>query len=140
MIAVSKDNMNEISSLDYVAWAKRANARWIVHHDLSRNAETYLAHLAREDQSRLTPSCRNAYLMVWLRDSMEDPKPWFYSGLFSLTTPGEAEKFLRGHWLTRLCVGETKENKNEDGGVGELTWEKIRHIREAMAKLPDESR
>lgn len=128
--------MTEQTSLDYLEWAKRANARWIVHHDLSRNAESYIAHLAKEDPSRLVPSCRNAYLMVWLRDPMEDPKPWFYSGLFSLSTPTEAQQFLANHWLTRCIVhgDETKSNS-----VDEATRQKIRRIREAMAKLPDDA-
>ena len=123
--------------LDYVGWAKRANACWIVHHDLSRNAESYINHLGQGDQRRLIPSCRNAYLMVWLRDSMEDPKPWFYSGLFSLVTASEAEKFLANHWLTKVATTLSQEIPAiSQITAGENTLEKIRRIRETMAKLP----
>ena len=133
-------SLKETPPLDYVAWAKRANARWIVHRDLGRNAESYLSHLAQTDQRRLIPSCRNAYQMVWLRDAMEDPKPWFYSGLFSLTTADEVEKFLANHWLTRIVTVSPKEISTiSHGSVGEITLEKIRRIQEAMAKLPDQS-
>lgn len=131
-------SLKETTLVDYVAWTRRANARWIVHHDVGRNAESYLGHLAQADQRRLVPSCRNAYLMVWLRDAREDPKPWFYSGLFSLTTADEAEKFLANHWLTRIVTarpGEIPAIARES--VGEITLEKIRRIQEAMARLPD---
>jgi len=127
--------MDSTTAVDYVAWAKRANARWIVHHNLSRNADAYLGHLALHDGRRLLLSCRNAYLMVWLRDSMDDPKPWFYSGLFSLTTPMEAEQFLANHWLTRTLTG--RENGSAWENLKEITQEKLERIQEAMAKLPE---
>lgn len=132
-------SLKETALVDYVAWTRRANARWIVHHDLGRNAESYLGHLAQADQRRLIPSCRNAYQMVWLRDAMEDPKPWFYSGLFSLTTADEAGKFLANHWLTRIVTGPPEEIlATPHESVGEITLEKIRRIQEAMAKLSDQ--
>jgi hypothetical protein len=127
--------MDSTTAVDYVAWAKRANARWIVHHNLSRNAEAYLGHLAQRDERRLLLSCRNAYLMVWLRDSMDDPKPWFYSGLFSLTTPIEADRFLANHWLTRTLADRGDQSSLEN--LKEITREKLQRIQEAMAKLPE---
>jgi hypothetical protein len=125
---------------DHVAWAKRVNSRWIVHHDLNRNAESYLDHLARTDQARLVSSCRNAHLMTGWCDAMEDPKPWFYSGLFSLTTPEEAENFLADHWLTRMVTappGELAVTSPEN--VAETTFEKIQRIQMALTKLPPPS-
>jgi len=125
---------------DHVAWAKRVNSRWIVHRDLNRNAGLYLDHLARTDQPRLVSSCRNAHLMTGWCDPMEDPKPWFYSGLFSQTTPEEARTFLAEHWLTRIVTaspGELAATSPEN--VAETTLEKIQRIQMALAKLPPPS-
>ena len=132
---------SKAQTIDYTAWAKRANARWIVHGGLGKNAEAYMAHLERCDPTRLDLSCRNAYLMVWQRDSMEDPKPWFYGGLFSLATAEEAAKFTSEHWLTNLLVGPNQETalSKLTPEVGDLTLEKIESLRGAMAKLPDPS-
>lgn len=122
-------------SIDYTSWAKRANARWIVHGGLSKSAEDYMRHLEQTDPSRLAASCHNAYLMVWQRDSMEDPKPWFYGGLFSLATREEADRFACNHWLTyNLIVPET--GLPEPTGISDVTREKIKSLREAIARLP----
>ena len=71
---------------------------------------------------------------------MEDPKPWFYSGLFSLTTPEEAGRFLEDHWLTRIVTatpGELAATSHEN--VGETTLDKIQRIQAALTKLPPPS-
>ena len=125
-------------TIDYVAWVRHANARWIVHHNLSLNADAYLNHLAQVDAGRLLASCHNAYLMIWQRDQREDPKPWFYSGLFSLATPDESRKFLAGHWLTKQVTASSNDalpllSESRE----EMTQEKIRHLQEALSKLPD---
>ena len=130
---------NETTTPDHVAWAKRVNNRWIVHGDLNRNAELYLDHLARTDQSRLVSSCRNAHLMTGWCDSMEDPKPWFYSGLFSLTTSEEAGKFLADHWLTGMVTASPGKPATATDNRAETTLEKIQRIQVALAKLPSPS-
>lgn len=122
---------------DQVAWAQRVNSRWIVHRDLNRNAGLYLDHLARTDQARLVASCRNAHLMTGWCDPTDDPKPWFYSGLFSLITTEEARTFLADHWLTRMVTaspGELAATSPEN--VAETTLEKMQRIQMALAKLP----
>jgi len=130
-------SLKETMPLDYVGWARRANACWIVHHDLGRNAASYIDHLEQGDRPRLISSCRNAYRMVWRRDSMEDPKPWFYSGLFSLVTASEAEKFLANHWLTQIATATSMETSGVfQMNVSGITLEKIRRIQKTMAKLP----
>ena len=131
---------HETTPPDHVAWAKQVNRRWIVHRELNRDAGLYLDHLARTDQPRLVASCRNARLMTGWCDPMEDPKPWFYSGLFSLTTPEEASRFLADHWLTRMVTashGKLAAISSE--GVAETTLEKIQRIQAALAKLPSPS-
>lgn len=125
---------------DHVAWAQRVNSRWIVHRDLNRNAGLYLDHLARTDPLRLVASCRNAHLMTGWCDPSEDPKPWFYSGLFSLTTPAEAATFLADHWLTRMVTASSEEPaETASESVAETTMEKIQRIQMALTKLPPPS-
>lgn len=80
----------------------------------------------------------NALLMVWQRDQREDPKPWFYSGLFSLATNDEARKFLAEHSLTRYVTALSVDFfMLPFKSMNEITLEKIRCLREAVAKLPD---
>lgn len=131
--------LNMLNPIDHVAWVRRGNSRWIVHHGLGKNAQAYMEHLEKEDAERLARSCSNAYLMVQRCDPMEDPKPWFYAGLFSLVKPEEAKMYLANHWLVAMCVGlaETPEKSLiQLDAVSELTVEKIRRIREAVDQLP----
>src|SRR4051794_20202758 len=67
----------------YVAWAYRVNGRWIVHHGLDQRAKAYMDHLAGVDPRRLERSCQLAHQLA-RQAAPEDPKPWFYAGLFSL--------------------------------------------------------
>lgn len=130
--------MNTDRTIDYIAWVKRTNARWLTHYNLSLNAEAYLNHLAQIDASRLRASCHNAYLMIWQRDQREDPKPWFYSGLFSLAREAEARKFLIRHWSARDVIPSSKNILIPlSERLNEMSLEKIRSLQEAMAKLPD---
>ena len=121
--------------VDPVAWVNRVNARWIVHHDLNRNAAAYLAHLGRVDPARHEASCRNAYLMAH-QVAIEDPKPWFYAGLFSLATPAEAARFLAAHWLTQMVTDRSGPDASpEPAHVSAATRQKIERIQAALAKL-----
>jgi len=127
-----------VPPFDCVAWARRVNARWIVHHDLSKSGESYLEYLAKNDPQRLAESCRNAYRLVGERGSVEDPKPWFYGGLFSLATAAEAKEFLAGHSFTAAvipCAPENPELKASLAAAGQATRETIRRIRSAIARL-----
>lgn len=127
---------HETTTPDHAARVKRVNNRWIVHRDLNRNAGLYLDHLARTDQPRLVSSCRNAHLMTGWCDPKEDPKPWFYSGLFSLTTPEEAGTFIADHWLTRMVTASSGKLTAANENRAETTLEKINRIQMALAKLP----
>ena len=130
---------HETTTPDHVAWVKRVNNRWIVHRDLNRNAGLYLDHLAQTDQPRLVSSCRNAHLMTSWCDPMDDPKPWFYSGLFSLITPEEAGTFLADHWLTRMVTASPGKLTAATENRAETTLEKIQRIQLALTKLPSPS-
>ena len=81
---------------------RRINRRWIVHGGLRESATAYLAELEEKDPSRLHRSCELAMDLVHSQAGHADPKPWFYAGLFALAEPGEAERFLRAHSLTRM--------------------------------------
>ena len=68
----------------------------------------------------------------------EDPKPWFYAGLFSLATLAEAERFLSGHDFTIACIpalADSDFGSLHPGEVGLPTWEKILRIRAVLNRL-----
>lgn len=96
--------MKSLDSLEPVAWARQVNGRWIVHNDLNRSAEAWLDHLATLNDGRLLRACETARAMSGIRDSLDDPKPWFYAGLFRLATAEEGRQFLAHHRVTRACV------------------------------------
>ena len=125
-------------AMDYVAWVRRANSRWIVHHGLGTDTTAYLDHLARRDPERLLKSCRHAYLLVRGHPPQEDPKPWFYSGVFSLATAAEIRSYLSNHWLVRMVLtaapGDLAQNP-AGHEVSEPTLRKVSTIREAVTRV-----
>lgn len=124
------------NSSDSIAWVRRVNSRWIVHQGLDENAQAYLDHLEQVDPQRLKRSCRNAHLMVHQKGALEDPKPWFYAGLFSLATNEEVERFLAAHWLTKIVTGTTEQTPSHFSNVSEETLKKIQGIQRALTNLP----
>jgi hypothetical protein len=87
-----------------VDWARRVNRSWIVHHQLHEHSESWLDHLTALDDGRLLVSCESAKRMCRMKLQDEDPKPWFYAGLFHLATVPEATRFLSNHPITRAAV------------------------------------
>jgi hypothetical protein len=125
------------SKMDYLAWARRVNGRWIVHHGLGADAEAYLARLEHADPERLARSVQLAYQLVQVRDPSTDPKPWFYSGLFSLATSSERRKFLARHWLVQSVLSSTPTDSLQGPhghGVSEPTRRMIAGIRGAIER------
>src|SRR5690606_12497863 len=106
---MSRDPYPNIPSTD---WAKRVN-RWIVHEGLAERAEEWLSYLEKLGDGRLAKSCAMCRTMSRIRRRNEDPKPWFYAGLFSLATAEEVHRFLSNHRLTAAVIPAT-------GGDGEL--------------------
>lgn len=120
-----------------VDWARRVNSRWIAHHGLSENAAAYLDHLSRFDPSRLAKSCRLAQELVCERAQNEDPKPWFYAGLFGLATQDEARRFLADHWFTRTAVSlcaEPESSLSVLEKVSGVTQEKLKRVCSALRR------
>ena len=87
-----------------VDWVRRINRSWIVHNNLNDQADAWITYLADLGDGRLNSSCEIARSMCDLRDSLDDPKPWFYAGLFHLATEAEAKRFLETHRVTKATV------------------------------------
>ena len=123
---------------DDIAWARRVNSRWIVRQGLRASAAAYLDRLESIDPERLQRSCHRARRLTDRYGSAEDPKPWFYAGLFSLATREEADEFLTEHYFTLASLpGHEDEVPAFPGpdSVAASTWEKILRIREGVAGL-----
>ena len=91
-------------SMPPIDWVKRVNRSWIVRSDLNERADAWLEHLAALDDGRLLKSCQAARAMCEVRKQEEDPKPWFYAGLFQFASAEEARRFLETHRLTKATV------------------------------------
>lgn len=85
-------------------WVRRVNRSWIVRDGLADHAEAWLDHLAGLNDGRAEQACHTARRMCDLRNEFDDPKPWFYAGLFSLATADEAKRFLGSHRVTKATV------------------------------------
>ena len=129
--------MKNAETPDQVAWVRRLNCRWIVHHGLGQSAEAYLDHLAKTDPQRLERSCRIAQQLARLA-KQEDPKPWFYAGLFSLANVDEARQFLADRWFTISAIPALAAELGSTippGAMGGVAREKIQRIREALSAV-----
>ncbi len=87
-----------------VDWVKQINRSWIVHNNLNVQADAWGSYLADLGDGRLEHSCEIARTMCDLRDPLDDPKPWFYAGLFHLATAPEAQRFLDTHRVTKATI------------------------------------
>jgi hypothetical protein len=132
-MATRRDEQPEV-----VLWARRVNGRWIVHHGLKESAEAYLDRLEGSDPERLVRSCERARRLVRECEPGEDPKPWFYAGLFSLATAQEVTQFLERHWFTASSLPSVDFGSSmpiEAQAVGPDTLAKLERLRDAVAKL-----
>jgi len=92
------------SNLPPIEWAGRVNQSWFVRGGLDEHAAEWMRYLMLEDDGRLLPSCEAARKMCEMRGLLEDPKPWFYAGLFSQATTAEARRFIATHPVTQAAV------------------------------------
>ncbi len=119
-----------------VAWAKRVNHAWIVRGGLKESAAEWLDYLAGLDDGRMLLSCDAARRMCDKRMPDEDPKPWFYAGLFRHATQEEARRFLSTHHVTLAslpCIAGEPETESLLLTVGEDTRELVRGLRAGLA-------
>lgn len=132
--------MEPITSPEHetVAWVRDVNRRWIVHHGLKDRAEAYMAHLETTDPVRLAAACEHAARLVRACGPADDPKPWFYAGLFSVATVEEADRYLAGHWFTAECVPSLagrSQRCTAPAAIGPETEAKIARVRKAVSEL-----
>lgn len=121
-----------------IDWAKRVNRAWIVRSHLDDQAEAWLEHLASLDDGRLRQSCEIARAMCDRRNSLDDPKPWFYAGLFSLATPAEARNFLASHRVTKALVPSMSDDEDVRlwlDRVGPETQQLLERLRQALGRV-----
>lgn len=95
-----------------VDWARRVNSSWLVRGGLNESAAAWLERLGKLGDGRLMPSCEAARAMCGKRGPLEDPKPWFYAGLFSMVTAAEAKGFLDTHRITKAAVPAMRGNED----------------------------
>jgi len=129
--------MSHAENPDHLAWVRRLNSRWIVHHGLGESAEAYLDYLTKVDPKRLGRSCRIAHRLAH-QAGHDDPKPWFYAGLFSLASVEEARQFLANRWFTISAIPSLAAElgyTNLPDTIGQDAREKIQRIRKALTVL-----
>lgn len=134
--------MKPSSDAPPIDWAKRVNRAWIVQGHLSDHAEAWMDHLSVLDDGRLRRSCEIARAMCGIRSKTDDPKPWFYGGLFCLATADEGRRFLDGHRITKAAIPamvDDEEVKLWLDRVGPETRDLIGRLREGIARLIDAS-
>lgn len=115
------------------AWVRKVNSRWLVHSGLEHRAGAYLDHLAATDRERLVRSLRIVRELIRTLGPVEDPKPRFYAGLFSLATEEEARRYLQDHAFTFsiIPVGAHLEHPSSD--VPEVRSQ-VQRLREELHK------
>jgi hypothetical protein len=129
--------MRHHAHMSPVDWVKRINRSWIVHNNLNDRAEAWVNHLAEENDSRLMRSCELARTMCDLREPLDDPKPWFYAGLFHLATAEEALRFLDTHRVTKATVPTMADDESVRlwlNRISEETKFLLDRLRGALAK------
>lgn len=127
------------SSLPTLDWVKRVNRSWLVQGHLNDHADAWLDYLASQGDSRLQSACVAARRMCALRRPLEDPKPWFYAGLFSPATPSEVRRFIASHRVTKATVPSMEDDEEVKlwvDRVGPETHELLDRLRHALAN-PD---
>lgn len=118
-----------------VDWVKRINRSWIVHNNLNDRAEAWVHYLAEDDDARLMKSCKIARTMCDMREPLDDPKPWFYAGLFNLATAEEAQRFLETHRVTKATVPSMKDDESVHLWLNRIspeTCDLLDRLREAL--------
>ncbi len=126
------------SQLPPIEWVKRVNNSWLVRRGLDARAREWLDYLVSCNDGRLLRSCQAAREMCGLREPLEDPKPWFYAGLFSLATAAEAARFLQPYHITTAALPWMAGDVNAAlwlDRVGDETRELVLRLRSSLARV-----
>ncbi|MDK3157879.1 hypothetical protein QPK87_15040 [Kamptonema cortianum] len=84
---------------------KMINLKWLTKGDLSEDAHKYIARLEKENFDQVTHICHVALACAREASARKlDPKPFFYAGLFSRTTPEERQELLGNNKVTFALV------------------------------------
>ncbi len=129
--------MRHHAQMNPVDWVKRVNRSWIVHNNLNDQADAWVNHLAEMGDERLHVSCEIAREMCDLREPLDDPKPWFYAGLFHLATAAEALKFLDVHRVTKATVPTMRDDESVHLWIARVspeTRELLERLRAALVR------
>ncbi|MEY3896973.1 MAG: hypothetical protein RLZZ214_2494 [Verrucomicrobiota bacterium] len=121
-----------------IDWVRRVNRSWLVRSNLNEHADAWLDHLAVLDDGRLLKSCQIARVLCDRRRPEDDPKPWFYAGLFQLATAEEAVRFLETHRVTKALVPAMAEDPDVQlwlDRVGPETRELLARLRLDLAQV-----
>lgn len=130
--------MKHFPDLPPLDWVWRVNSTWFVNGKLNEHAVDWLNHLATLDDGRLIPSCEIARTMCGMRKRLDDPKPWFYAGLFSLATADEARRFLACHRITKAAIPAMEDDEDVRlwmDRVGPETRELLVRLRQGIAQV-----
>ena len=129
--------MSPTPQLPAIDWAMRVNQSWIVRRELNKHAETWLEYLTGLDDGRFEASCEVARAMCGIRDRTDDPKPWFYAGLFSLATKQEAQQFLATHPITTAAIPAMAEDDHVKSWIDQIspdTRKLVAHLRKGLTR------
>lgn len=130
--------MKPYKALPSIEWVKRVNRTWLTKGGINQHADSWMEFLAGNDPARLLLSCENARAMCGIRNPLDDPKPWFYSGLFSLATAEEAKRFISTHRITKASIPSMHDDDEVVlwlDRVGPETKELIERLRAGIARL-----
>jgi hypothetical protein len=125
------------SHLPPVEWVHRVNNTWIVRAGLEERAREWLDYLNGLNDGRLLPSCKAARAMCGLREPLDDPKPWFYAGLFSLATSEEAVRYLQHYRITMAALPAMADDEKVAlwlDRVGDETRDLVLRLRENLPR------
>ncbi|MDP3851222.1 MAG: hypothetical protein Q8Q59_12010 [Luteolibacter sp.] len=130
--------MKHHSTLPTLEWVKRVNRSWLVRGNLNDCADAWLEHLAALGDGRLETSCAAARAMCGFRNPLDDPKPWFYAGLFSRATVEETRLFLDIHRLTKAALPVMRDKEEVLLWLDQVspdTRDMVLRIREGIERL-----
>lgn len=127
--------MKHRDTTNVIDWVRRINRGWFVRNHLADTAEAWLDHLEQSDPARLLASCDIARALSRGPDRVNDPKPWFYSGLFSLASEVEARRFLTDYRLTSAAIPALAGDESVNqwvAGLGPATRQLVQRLQVAV--------